>query len=249
MGLLGDLFGGLEGLVGFNQARQNAKGQRGAINRAYNAATIQQGVNSAGVRENTNEGLNARGILSAGSAPRAGAGVSPIAQSVAPTGAYRGFYNGAQKGSTGAANTIGGQVNADLGDQFYKEQKSLYDQQQEGLNTTKANETNSVLSSLAGGVSTANNINQAQNANQMATAITGAFGMPVNLGPSGSGASMGAGGGAGGAVPAGALMSGGQDEDTAAAVPMTGPTGTGAIPRAATMVGSDQTSNANFNVG
>jgi len=249
MGLLGDIVGGVEGLVGFNQARQNAKGQRGAINRAYNAATIQQGINSANIRENTNEGLNARGILSAGSAPRAGVGISPIAQSVAKTGAYRNFYNGAQKGSTGASNTIGGQVNADLGDQLYKEQKSLYDQQQEGLNTTKANETNAVLSSLAGGVQTANNINQAQNANQMAGAITGAFGMPVNLGPSGSGASMGSGGGGTGPVPAGALMSGGQDMDNPAAVPMTGPTGTGAIPRAATMVGSDNVSNANFNVG
>lgn len=238
MGLLGDIIGGVEGLVGFNQARQNAKGQRGAINRAYNAATIQQGVDNAGVRENTNESLNARGILSAGSAPRTGAGISPIAQSVAKSGAYRNFYNGAQKGSTGAANTIGGQVNADLGDQFYKQQKSLYDQRQQGLNTTKANETNAMLSSAIGGVQTAMNVNAGQAANGMTGAITGAFGMPVNLGPSGSQG-----------MPTGAVMNGGQDIPTPSAVPDTGPSGTGAIPRAATMVGSDNVSNANFNVG
>ena len=238
MGLLGDIVGGVEGLVGFNQARQNAKGQRGAINRAYKAATIQQGINSAGVRENTNESLNARGILSAGSAPRTGASISPIAQSVANTGAYRNFYNGAQKGSTGASNTIGGQVNADEGDQFYKEQKALYDEQQQGLNSTKANETNAVIGSLAGGVQTAMNVNAGQAANGMAGAITGAFGMPVNLGPSGSQG-----------VPAGAMMSGGQDIPTPSAVPDTGPTGTGAIQKAATMVGSDNVNNANFNVG
>src|SRR6185312_14064451 len=152
MGLLGDIIGGVEGLVGFNQARQNAKGQRGAINRAYNAATIQQGINSANIRENTNEGLNARGILSAGSAPRAGVGISPIAQSVAKTGAYRNFYNGAQKGSTGASNTIGGQVNADEGVQFYKEQKGLYDNRQDLLNQSKAAETNGYISSAVNGI-------------------------------------------------------------------------------------------------
>lgn len=242
MGLIGDVVGGIEGLVGFNQARQKAKGDRGAINRAYKMATMQQGLDQANIRQNTNEGLNARGVLAAGAAPAPGTSMSPIAQSVAKTGAYRGFYNNAQQGAVGPANTLGGQVNSNLGDQFYKEQKALYDTQQAGLHGVSANETNSILGSAIGGVQTAMNVNAGQAANGMAGAITGAFGMPVNLGPS-SGAGLPA---------AVGTMSGGGDMVPPPSVPDSGPTGSsGAISRAAggTMVGDSNTSNANFNVG
>jgi hypothetical protein len=247
--VIGGLTGGLVGVIGANQVSQRAKGNRGAINRAYTAATLQQNLDQANTRENTNESLNARGMLAAG-APTAGAALSPIAQGVAKSGAYRNFYNGAQQGSVGASNTVGGQVNANLGDQFYKEKKSIYDEQQTDLNQNKAAATNGYIQNAVNGIETAGNIMSGNAAGAAAGVVngmsggsagapmTGAFGMPVNLGPSGA---------VGTPVPSAAT---GDMMGTAqTSVPDTGPTGTGAISKAATMVGDSNTSNANFNVG
>lgn len=227
MGLLGNVIGGITGLIGFNQARQNAKGQRGAIARAYQMAQMQQGIDQANTREDTNESLNRRGVLAAGAAPR-GPAVSPIGKSVAATGAYRDFYNNAQQGAVGASNTLGGQVNADLGDQFYREQKSLYDNTSQLTNQVNANETNSIIGSAVNGVQTAMNVNAGQNANGLTGALQGAFGMPVNMQPSPGVAAPSAPTGGGGSA--------------------TGATGT-PVGGGNTLSGDPTTANYNFHVG
>lgn len=220
--IIGDVIGGAAGAIGFNQVHQRAKGQKGAIKRAYQMATLQNTIDQANTRQDTNESLNARGVLAAG-APQSSRPLSPIAASVAKSGAYRDLYTRAQAGNTGASNTLGGQVNANLGDQFYRESKDLYDNKEQALNDVKASEMNGYLQSAIGGVQTALNVATGMNTGGTMGAIQGAFGMPVNLQPSA------------------AVM-------PSPSVPSTGATGT--LPRSSgTLSGSSDVSNYNFNVG
>lgn len=241
---------GVAGIVQGNQTKQKNKG---LISQAYRQNVAQTNLQQANTREDSNEALNARGVLSAG-AQRSGP--STMAQQVANSGveipgtnvstdiipqktqdAIRQAYVSsggalgpyaaqAGAGAVGASNTLSGGANQQMTDQFALQDKSNKDAETQALNQNQASYDNTILSSIAGGVGAAGNIMQGNAAGSSAAAIA-ASQQPGSI-----------------VQPSGSTMSGG---------PMTGQYGAVnpqfSSPSSGTKIGSSQTPNYSFNVG
>lgn len=159
------------GIGGIISAGQRARRDRDLIKRAYKVAQAKQEREQSFTREDTNEDLNARGILNGGSSSMPTSG--PIAD------AYRGkalktgvdgfFENKAiqtenfnqrrmalssTKGQTGASNTLSGSVNKDLSGQFYNEQEDLWQGREAAINGTKAQQAQDTSNAISNGIQT-----------------------------------------------------------------------------------------------
>ena len=102
-----------------------ARKQRNRIRQAYEIAQSQLGLQQQDIRQGTTEALNARGVLNGGSG------------GTAPAGSDR-FVGEGMLGETGAANTLGGQAERDLSQQFTLERRDLWQQRQDAIAQNKA---------------------------------------------------------------------------------------------------------------
>jgi hypothetical protein len=137
-----------------NQAKQKRKG---AIGEAYRVNAAQQEIDQASTRQDKNEELNARGVLTAGAAQGVPA-QSAIAKAVASGGKRFGsldrFEQGASRGAVGPANTLSGGVNSALTDQFALERKDLADQKANAEKANRAEYLGSIAHSVEEGIDT-----------------------------------------------------------------------------------------------
>lgn len=116
--------GGVTGLK-IHATRTRGRTQGRLIRAAYERAQGNLGRQQQDIRQGTTESLNAHGILNGGSG------------SVAPAGSDR-FQSEGRIGETGAANTLGGQVQRDLSSEFAREREDLWTQRQTAIKQNKA---------------------------------------------------------------------------------------------------------------
>lgn len=137
-----------------NQAKQKRKG---AIGAAYRVNAARMDLDQADTRQNTNESLNARGILTAGGV-QAPSTTSPIARAVASGGPRFGsldrYEGAAAKNAIGPANTLSGAANAALTDQFALERKDLADNKAAMEKENRAEYLGSIGHALEEGIDT-----------------------------------------------------------------------------------------------
>lgn len=185
--------GALGSAIQNNQAKQKRKG---AIGEAYRVNVARMDTDQAGVRQDTNEGLNARGVLSAGGVQGAPP-MSPIAAAVASGGPKFGslapYEAGASRGAVGPANTLSGGVNSALSDQFALERKDLQDENTQQRNENQRQYVSSIGTALEQGIDTYANFARGGSIPQSPpdlgpspagtqitpSAPTGAYGMPT----------------------------------------------------------------------
>lgn len=174
-----------------NQAKQKRKG---AIGEAYRVNAARMDVDQAGTRQDTNESLNARGVLSAGGVQGAPP-MSPIAAAVSSGGPKFGslapYEAGASRGAVGPANTLSGGVNSALSDQFALERKDLQDENTQQRNENQRQYVSSIGTALEQGIDTYANLAGAAPSTPVSPAtgdlgptsvgaqIRGAYGMPA----------------------------------------------------------------------
>lgn len=174
-----------------NQAKQKRKG---AIGEAYRVNAARMDTDQAGVRQDTNEGLNARGVLSAGGV-QGPAPMSPIAAAVASGGPKFGslapYEAPAARGAVGPANTLSGGVNSALTDQFALERKDLQDQTTQERNENQRQYISGIGTALEQGIDTyaslagksvpqsPPDLGPAPGVSITPSAPTGAYGMPT----------------------------------------------------------------------
>jgi hypothetical protein len=112
------------GIYGAISGNQNKQRNKGYISDNYRLASQALDTHQANTAQGTAESLNARGL-------------SPIQSAM---------------GATGAPTTLGGQVQANEQKQFGLERKDLTQQKDAALNQNNVQGTNSIISSIVGGV-------------------------------------------------------------------------------------------------
>lgn len=133
--------GGLAGLK-IHGTKQRSRQTGRLIRDAYESAQTKLGHQQQDIRQGTTESLNARGILTGGSG------------SHAPAGSDR-FATEGRLGETGAANTLGGQVERDLSGEFALERRDLWNQRQAAIKQNKADTMQGYVNDIAGTAQTA----------------------------------------------------------------------------------------------
>jgi hypothetical protein len=192
--------GAASGIAGIIQGNQNKQKNKGLISQAYRQNVIQTNLQQANTRQDSNESLNARGVLSGGAQRPLSVASSPT-QQVANSGteipgtnvstdiisqqnqdflrkAYMasggtlGPYQAqAGAGAIGAANTLGGGSNQQMTDQFALQDNANQQSEQQAQNQNQAGYDNQILGSIAGAAGAAGNIAQGNAAGNTAGAI------------------------------------------------------------------------------
>jgi hypothetical protein len=190
---------------GIGSAQKQGQSERDQIKRAYQISKRRMNQSEAYIRQGSNESLNARGVLNAGSntgRPSAITDAYAAGDKSAATNATLAAQlkkgntigavktlgkNGgntervygteearmaadAERGKSGDASTLSGQVNSDLSGEFYGEQQDLFSQRQAGINASKRGQSEATAGAVGAGIDTGTSV---YNAGSM---IKGAFG-------------------------------------------------------------------------
>lgn len=179
---------------GIASAGARARRDRDLIKRAYKVAQRKQERDQGYTRQDVNEGLNARGVLNAGS----GGGIptsGPIGDAYrgAPKSKKKGIMGiledashatenfnqrrmavSSTKGQQGQGNTLSGSVNKDLSGQFYDEQQDLWMERQGAIDKTKAQQANDTVGAIGAGIEMGTSVYNAGQAFGSARAAAGA---------------------------------------------------------------------------
>lgn len=162
---------GVGGIVG---AGKRARADRDVIKRAYKIAQRRQERDQSYTRQDTNEDLNARGILNAGNGggmPTSGpiadayrgkakstkkgiAGMLEDARNSTENFNQRRMAVSSTRGQQGQANTLSGAVNKDLSGEFYDEQQDLWMGREQAINATKAQQAQETVNAIGSGIQT-----------------------------------------------------------------------------------------------
>lgn len=183
---------------GIVSAGSTARRNRDLIKRAYKVSQRKQERDQGFTRQDTNESLNARGILNAGS----GGGIpssGPIADAYRGTplstkkgimGTLENASNATEnfnqrrmavsstRGQQGQSNTLSGSVNKDLSGQFYDEQNGLWQEREAAINATKAQQTQDTVNAIGNGIQTGMDVYNAGSAFGGARGAAAAGGAP-----------------------------------------------------------------------
>jgi type II secretory pathway pseudopilin PulG len=130
--------GALRAGIGIRSARKQSRQNGRLIRAAYERAQRDLGTRQGDIRQDTTESLNARGILNGGS----GTGM---------TSGDR-FTNEGRIGETGSANTLGGQVQRDLSEEFRRERGDLWAQRQSGIKQNRLDTMNNYIGAVSAGI-------------------------------------------------------------------------------------------------
>lgn len=187
------------GISGIVSAHKQGVQDRTLIKRAYRISNRRMNEAQAYARQDTNESLNARGVLNGGS----NTGMSPTVADAVAAGVAgnktradltaakgignklkvlrrnQGFVQGSEQGSmaadsergqTGDASTLSGQVNSDLSREFYGEHQDLASQRDQLLTGSRRAQSAATVGAIGAGINVGT---QVYSAGQM---IRGAYG-------------------------------------------------------------------------
>jgi hypothetical protein len=176
---IADITAAVSGISGLIQGNQQYKKNKGLISQAYRQNVAQTNLQQANTRQDSNESLNARGVLSGGAARP---NPSSITQAVAGSGGsgggggITGYLPQAGVGAVGAANTLGGGQNAQMTDQFALADKANKGAETAALNANSATYANTILNAATGAAGAAGNVIQGQSAGNAAAAVAAGSG-------------------------------------------------------------------------
>lgn len=153
--------GGARAAYGAITAKKQNLANKKAIGRGYQVADQQMGLDQADSRQNINESLNARGILTAGAVgnamtPQRTGLDSMFGGKNAKSNNDRqiGFYDKAGANSLGTSRTLSGQANTDATDAMYRDRRNLNQAKVDALDANKGALKQGYADAITGGINT-----------------------------------------------------------------------------------------------